>query len=77
MSSTASGSLAFGTAGAGIVIWPDGVKVLESLGLGERLRRIGNQPDVLELHADPDDRLLSELSYEEIWDRAGVPGLCG
>ena len=35
-----------GAAGAGIVVWPDGVKVLESLGLGERLASIGNRPDI-------------------------------
>ena len=62
-----------GAAGAGIVVWPDGVKVLESLGLGERLAIIGNRPDILELR-DPDDRLLSELPLREIWDRTGAPG---
>ena len=62
-----------GAAGAGIIVWPDGVKVLESLGLGERLAIIGNRPDVLELR-DPDDRMLSELPLREIWDRTGAPG---
>ena len=38
-----------GPAGAGIVVWPDGVKVLRALGLGERLAAIGNRPDVLEV----------------------------
>ena len=55
------------------MVWPDGVKVLESLGLGARLALIGNRPDVLELR-DPDDRLLSELPLREIWDRTGAPG---
>ena len=62
-----------GAAGAGIVVWPDGVKVLESLGLGERLASIGNRPDTLVLR-DPDDRMLSELPLREIWDRTGAPG---
>jgi FAD-dependent urate hydroxylase len=62
-----------GAAGAGIVIWPDGVKVLRSLGLGERLDSIGNRPDSLELR-DPADRRLSELPLREVWDRTGAPG---
>ncbi len=62
-----------GAAGAGIVVWPDGVKVLEWLGLGERLAGIGNRPDTLVLR-DPDDRMLSELPLREIWDRTGAPG---
>ena len=62
-----------GPAGAGIVVWPDGVKVLRSLGLGERLAAIGNRPDVLELRG-PDDQILSELPLGEIWDRTGAPG---
>jgi FAD-dependent urate hydroxylase len=62
-----------GAAGAGIVVWPDGVKVLQSLGLGERLDSIGNRPDALVLR-DPEDRMLSELPLREIWDRTGAPG---
>jgi FAD-dependent urate hydroxylase len=62
-----------GPAGAGIVVWPDGVKVLRTLGLGERLAAIGNRPDVLEVRG-PDDRLLSALPLKEIWDRSGAPG---
>ena len=62
-----------GAAGAGIVIWPDGVKVLESLGLGERLASIGNRPDTLVLR-DPDDRMLSELPLREIWEPDPRPG---
>jgi FAD-dependent urate hydroxylase len=34
-----------GPAGAGIVLWPNGVKVLLALGLGERLREIGQRLD--------------------------------
>ena len=60
-------------AGAGIVVWPDGVKVLNSLGLGERLAGIGNRPDTLVLR-DPDDRMLSEPPLAEIWERTGAPG---
>ena len=59
-----------GPAGAGIVVWPDGVEILRTLGLGERLAAIGNRPDVLEVR-DPDDRLLSALPLGEIWDRTG------
>jgi FAD-dependent urate hydroxylase len=62
-----------GPAGAGIVVWPDGVEVLRALGLGERLTAIGNRPDVLEVRG-PDDRLLSALPLGEIWDRTGAPG---
>ena len=62
-----------GPAGAGIVIWPDGVKVLRALGLGERLAAIGNRPDVMEVRG-PDDRLLSVLPLGEIWERSGTPG---
>ena len=62
-----------GPAGAGIVVWPDGVEVLKALGLGERLAAIGNRPDVLEVR-DPDDRLLSVLPLGEIWNRTGAPG---
>src|SRR5271163_4109254 len=61
-----------GAAGAGIVVWPDGVKVLRSLGLGEQLDSIGNRPDSLELR-DPADRRLSELPLREVWDRTGAP----
>jgi FAD-dependent urate hydroxylase len=62
-----------GAAGAGIVVWPDGVKVLALLGLGERLASIGNRPDTLVLR-DPDDRMLSDLPLREIWERTGAPG---
>jgi FAD-dependent urate hydroxylase len=62
-----------GPAGAGIVVWPDGVKVLRALGLGERLAAIGNRPDLLEVRG-PDDRLLSALPLKEIWERSGAPG---
>jgi FAD-dependent urate hydroxylase len=62
-----------GPAGAGIVIWPDGVKVLRALGLGERLAAIGNRPDALEVRG-PDGRPLSELPLGEIWERSGAPG---
>ncbi len=62
-----------GAAGAGIIIWPDGVKVLRSLGLGERLDSIGNRPATLELR-DVADRQLSELPLHEIWHRTGAPG---
>jgi FAD-dependent urate hydroxylase len=62
-----------GPAGAGIVVWPDGVEVLRTLGLGERLAAIGNRPDVLEVRG-PDDRLLSVLPLGEIWDRSGASG---
>ncbi|MDG3005414.1 FAD-dependent monooxygenase [Paludisphaera mucosa] len=62
-----------GPAGAGIFIWPDGVKVLRTLGLGERLAAIGNRPDFLVMRG-PDGRPLSELPLKEIWDRSGAPG---
>ncbi len=62
-----------GPAGAGIVVWPDGVKVLRALGLGERLAAIGNRPDVLQVRG-PDGRPLSVLPLKEIWDRSGAPG---
>src|SRR6476619_2993755 len=62
-----------GPAGAGIVIWPDGVKFLRTLGLGERLAALGNRPDALEIRG-ADGRPLSELPLGEIWERSGSPG---
>jgi FAD-dependent urate hydroxylase len=62
-----------GPAGAGIVVWPDGVKVLRALGLGKRFAAIGNRPDVLEVPG-PDDRPLSELPLGEICEGSGAPG---
>src|SRR3954470_22795338 len=62
-----------GPAGAGIVVWPDGVKVLRAIGLGESLGALGNRPDVVGVRG-PEDQMLSALPLKEIWGRSGAPG---
>src|SRR5215831_5284352 len=61
-----------GPAGAGIVLWPNGVKILVALGLAERLKSIGHGLErVLTRtnHGDP----LSEMPVKQLEQTLGAP----
>jgi FAD-dependent urate hydroxylase len=61
-----------GPAGAGIVLWPNGVKVFLALGLGEPLKQIGHTLDrvVTRTHrGEP----LSEMPVGELERKLGAP----
>jgi FAD-dependent urate hydroxylase len=61
-----------GPAGAGIVLWPNGVKILLALGLGERLRQIGHSLERMVTrthHGEP----LSEMPVGELERKLGAP----
>jgi FAD-dependent urate hydroxylase len=61
-----------GPAGAGIVLWPNGVKILLALGLGERLKQIGHGLErvVTRTH---EGLPLSEMPVGELEQRMGAP----
>jgi FAD-dependent urate hydroxylase len=61
-----------GPAGAGIVLWPNGVKILLALGLGEPLRRIGHDLErvVTRTHQGAP---LTEMPVGELERRLGAP----
>jgi FAD-dependent urate hydroxylase len=61
-----------GPAGAGIVLWPNGVKILLALGLGEQLQQIGHRLErvVTRTHrGEP----LSEMPVGDLERKLGAP----
>ena len=61
-----------GPAGAGIVLWPNGVKVLLALGLGEQLKQIGHNLDRVVTRTHQGEP-LSEMTVGELERRLGAP----
>jgi FAD-dependent urate hydroxylase len=61
-----------GPAGAGIVLWPNGVKILLALGLGDRLRQIGHTLERVVTRTNQGE-LLSEMPVGELERRLGAP----
>src|SRR5262249_48966836 len=61
-----------GPAGAGIVLWPNGVKVLLALGLGEQLKRIGHKLDRVVTRTHRGES-LSEMPVGELERKLGAP----
>ncbi len=57
-------------AGAGISLWSNGVKVLNALGLGDRLAAIGGQMDAMEYRSHTDE-LLSQISLQPLIETVG------
>ncbi len=60
----------FRPAGAGISIWPNGVKVLCLLGLGDRLAESSSRIDHM-CYADADGRVLTEFALEPLYAATG------
>ncbi len=60
----------FRAVGAGISLWPNGVKVLCLLGLGRRLAAAGGRMDLM-AYADRDGRLLTELALDPLYEAVG------
>ena len=60
----------FRAVGAGISLWPNGVKVLGLLGLGQQLAAAGGRMDVM-AYADRDGRLLTELALDPLYETVG------
>lgn len=56
--------------GAGISLWPNGVKVLNLLGLGRRLAAAAGRMDRM-AYADRDGRLLTEVALEPLYETVG------
>ncbi len=64
----------FATAGAGIQLGPNGVKVLERLGLAPALRPLVGEPDAIRVHDGRTGRLLASLPLGRwIAARHGAP----
>jgi FAD-dependent urate hydroxylase len=61
-----------GPAGAGIVLWPNGVKVLLALGLGEQLKQIGHNLDRVVTRTHQGEP-LSEMPVGELERKLGAP----
>jgi FAD-dependent urate hydroxylase len=61
-----------GPAGAGIVLWPNGVKVLLALGLGEPLKQIGHNLDRVVTRTHQGEP-LSEMPVGELERKLGAP----
>ncbi|MDB9495013.1 FAD-dependent urate hydroxylase HpxO [Spirulina major CS-329] len=57
-------------AGAGISLWSNGVKVLNRLGLGEKLAAIGGQMDWMEYRSHTDE-LLNEIDLRPMIQQVG------
>ena len=64
--------LHLGPAGAGIVLWPNGVKILLTLGLGEGLRRIGHTLARVVTRTHQGEP-LSEMPVGELERKLGAP----
>lgn len=60
----------FRPVGAGISLWPNGVKVLGTLGLGKELATIGGRMDRMG-YGDLDGRPLTEFSLQPLYDEVG------
>ena len=64
-----------GEVGAGIQVGPNGVKVLDALGVGRAMREIGQRPDALQL-ANTQDRALMRMPLGAVAEaRWGAPYL--
>jgi FAD-dependent urate hydroxylase len=61
-----------GPAGAGIVLWPNGVKILLTLGLGEQLQAIGHRLECV-LTCTHQGAPLSEMPVGELERKLGAP----
>ena len=57
-------------AGAGISLWSNGVKVLNRLGLGDRLAAIGGQMDRMQYRTSTDD-LLNDIDLFPLFEEVG------
>jgi len=60
----------FRAVGAGISLWPNGVKVLCLFGLGPRLAAAAGRMDVM-AYAHRDGRLLTELALDPLYETVG------
>jgi FAD-dependent urate hydroxylase len=60
----------FRPVGAGISLWPNGVKVLNLLGLGEELAALGGRMDRM-AYADASGELLTEFGLAPLYDTVG------
>jgi len=56
--------------GAGISLWPNGIKVLNLLGLGEEIAAIGGTMDRM-AYADRDGRILLDFPLLDLYERVG------
>ncbi|MDQ2724847.1 MAG: FAD-dependent monooxygenase [Actinomycetota bacterium] len=56
--------------GAGISLWPNGIKVLNLLGLGPRIEPLGGSMERM-AYADRDGRPLLDFPLAELYDRVG------
>src|SRR5215831_12743373 len=61
-----------GPAGAGIVLWPNGVKILLALGLGERLGHIGLRLERVVTRTNQGE-LLTEMPVGDLERKLGAP----
>jgi FAD-dependent urate hydroxylase len=61
-----------GPAGAGIVLWPNGVKILLALGLGDRLRHIGHALERVATWTNKGEP-LTEMPVGELESKLGAP----
>jgi FAD-dependent urate hydroxylase len=61
-----------GPAGAGIVLWPNGVKVLLALGLGDGLRQIGHSLERVVTRTNQGEP-LTEMPVGELERKLGAP----
>jgi FAD-dependent urate hydroxylase len=61
-----------GPAGAGIVLWSNGVKILLALGLGDRLRQIGHSLERVVTRTNRGEP-LSEMPVGELERKLGAP----
>jgi FAD-dependent urate hydroxylase len=61
-----------GPAGAGIVLWPNGVKILLALGLGDRLRQIGHALERVVTRTNQREP-LAEMPVGELEHKLGAP----
>jgi FAD-dependent urate hydroxylase len=57
-------------AGAGISLWSNGVKVLNRLGLGDKLAAIGGEMNVMQYRSHTDE-LLSHVDLQPLFQRVG------
>ena len=61
-----------GPAGAGIVLWPNGIKIMLALGLGARLRQIGHSLERVVTRTHQGEP-LSEMPVGELERKLGAP----
>src|ERR1700678_3201719 len=56
--------------GAGISLWPNGIKVLNLLGLGPKIAAIGGTMERM-AYADRDGRALLDFTLSDLYERVG------